>query len=198
MLSKSWGFVNFARILVCQYIHTYQQSVSAIDIILTCVLLGSIAYGVWKGLIRQVASLGGIVLGLVACRIFGSQAGATLTEMFPGTFHSTVSAAIVGNVLLFILVWLTVSVIASMLHKVTHALMFGWLDHLLGSVFALFKWLLVLSILLNLWHIVAPESSIFKTSVLMDGDMLPWVMKIAPTMFGIVMGNTTVVMPSEV
>ncbi len=158
-------------------------------------LFGSIAYGVWKGLIRQVASLGGIVLGLIACRIFGSQAGTMLAEMLPGTFESATSAAIVGNVLLFILVWLTVSVVASMLHKITHALMFGWLDHLLGGVFAMFKWLLVLSILLNLLYLASPGSSIFTTSTLMDGDMLPWVMKIAPKMFGIVIGTESVAMP---
>lgn len=171
---------------------------SAIDIILTCVLFGSIAVEVWKGLIRQVASLGGIVLGLVACRMFGAQAGEILMTMLPGTFESATSAAIVGNVVLFILVWLTVSVVASMLHKMTHALMFGWLDHLLGGAFGLFKWMLVLSILLNLWHMAAPGSDIFTTSTLMDGEMLPWVMQIAPTMFGIVVHGTGTIMPLPV
>ena len=171
---------------------------SIIDIILTIVLFGSMAYGVWKGLIRQVASLGGIVLGLVACRLFGAQAGITIAEMLPGTFHSATSVSIVGHVALFLLVWLTVSVVAAMLHKLTHVLMLGWLDHLLGGAFALFKWLLVLSIILNLWHLVAPDSSIFTTSTLMDGDMLPWVMDIAPRLFGIVTDSSSGVMPVEV
>lgn len=59
----------------------------------------------------------------------------------------------------------------------------------------MFKWLLVLSIILNLLYLAAPGSSIFTTSTLMDGDMLPWVMRIAPKMFGIVIGTESVAMP---
>lgn len=164
---------------------------SGIDIILMLVLFGSIVYGVWKGLIRQIASLGGVVLGIIVCRLFGTSFGTMLAEHFPNTFHSATSAAIVGNVLLFGLIWLTVGIAASMLHKVTHALMIAWLDHLLGAVFTFFKWMLVLSILLNLWHLVASGSSIFTTSTLMDGDMLPWVMGLAPKLFGVVVESAS-------
>lgn len=170
---------------------------SAIDIALTFILFGSVAYGLWRGVIRQVASLGGIVLGIVACRLFGAQASNLLVATFPTTFSSAVTAAVVANVLLFILVWLTVGLIARLLRKLTQALMLGWLDRLLGGVFSLFKWLLLTSIILNLWHLIAPESAIFTTSTLMDGEMLPWVMRIAPAMLGFVAGGEPAAMAAN-
>ena len=83
-----------------------------------------------------------------------------------------------------------------MLRRITHALMFGWLDHLLGGVFAMFKWLLALSITAqSVVSGISGQQYIHYLYTLMDGDMLPWVMKIAPKMFGIVIGTESVAMP---
>lgn len=145
----------------------------------------SLIYGLYKGLISQLASLGGIVLGIVACRFFAPDAGRLVMQTFPGTFASETSANIAGAVILFLLVFFTVGAFASLARKLTHTLLLGWLDHLLGCVFCVFKWLLVMSIILNLWYMVSPSSPIFRTSTLMDGEMLPWIVRLAPEMFGV-------------
>lgn len=159
---------------------------SAIDIILTFVLFGSMAYGVWQGLIRQVVSLAGIVLGVVGVRVLGPEAASIAARIFPSWLHSPQAAAVVGNTGVFAAVWLAVAAASTVLHKASHMMMLGWVDHLAGGVFSLFKWLTVLSALLNLWHTISPDSALFATSTLMDGEMLPWVMKLAPKLFGIV------------
>lgn len=46
-------------------------------------------YGLIKGIINQLASLGGFVLGLIACRIFGDNMAEIMTGILPG--HSTPS-----------------------------------------------------------------------------------------------------------
>ena len=44
---------------------------SIIDIVIVVVFVGAIIYGLYKGIISQLGSLGGIILGIIACRIFG-------------------------------------------------------------------------------------------------------------------------------
>ncbi len=157
---------------------------STIDIIILVVLGAALIYGLIRGFIKQIASLGGIILGIVACRLFADNAGTLVQRLMPGTFSSADSARIVGCILLFLLVYFTVGAIASLTRKLTNALMLGWLDHLLGGIAALFKWALVLSIILNLWKAVSPDSPIFYQSKLMDGEMLPAIMNLAPRMLG--------------
>ena len=123
-------------------------------------------------------------MGIVACRLFADNVGTLVQRLMPGTFSSADSARIVGCILLFLLVYFTVGAIASLTRKLTNALMLGWLDHLLRGIAALFKWALVLSIILNLWKAVSPDSPIFYQSKLMDGEMLPAIMNLAPWMLG--------------
>lgn len=157
---------------------------STIDIIMLIVLGAALVYGLIRGLIKQIASLGGIILGIVACRLFADSVGPLVQRLLPGTFSSAGSAKIVGCILLFLLIYFTVGAIASLTRKLTSAIMLGWLDHLLGGIAAMFKWALVLSILLNLWKTVSPGSAIFYQSKLMDGEMLPAIMNLAPWMLG--------------
>lgn len=162
---------------------------STIDIIILAVCGAAIVWGLIRGLITQLASLGGLVLGIIACRLFGAQTAPVMMQLLPGTFHSEQAARIAGSVLLFILVYLTVGLIASLARKLTRALMLGWLDHLLGALAALLKWLVALSIVLNLWKIVAPGSSLLHGSRLMDGELLPAILNLAPRLFGIAMSG---------
>lgn len=159
---------------------------SAIDIAILVVLGASLIYGLYKGIISQLASLGGIILGIVACRVFASDMGPLVMQTFPNTFTNETTAAIAGNVLLFLLVFFTVGAFASLARKLTHTLLLGWLDHLLGCVFCVFKWLLVMSIVLNVWYMISPTSPIFTTSRLMDGEMLRWIVGLAPELMGVV------------
>lgn len=159
---------------------------SAIDIAILMVMGASLIYGLYKGIISQLASLGGIILGIVVCRMFASDMGPLVMQTFPNTFTSETSAAIAGNILLFLLVFFTVGAFATLARKLTHALLLGWLDHLLGCLFCVFKWMLIMSILLNVWYIISPESQIFTSSHLLDGKFLPWIVGLAPDLMGVV------------
>ncbi len=159
---------------------------SAIDIAILVVLGASLIYGLYKGIISQLASLGGVVLGIVACRLFAKDMGPLVIQTFPNTFTNETSAAIAGTVILFLLVFFTVGAFASLARKLTHTFLMGWLDHLLGGLFCVFKWLLVMSILLNVWYMINPNSGIFTNSHLMAGKLLPWIIKLAPDLLGVV------------
>jgi len=44
--------------------------VTTIDIILLIVIGASLVLGLYKGIISQIASIGGVILGIIACRFF--------------------------------------------------------------------------------------------------------------------------------
>ncbi len=159
---------------------------NAIDIFLLAVIGIAVAYGLYKGLVRQIASLGGLILGIIACRLFSPDFAEVLIGWFPSTFTDVNVAVVVAAIIIYLVVYFSVGALALLAHKLTHALMVGWLDHLLGAVFSVFKWLLIASILLNLWHIIAPESPVFSSSALMGGKLFNFVIRLAPELFGVV------------
>ena len=162
-----------------------------LDIILCVIAGGALIYGLYKGFIAQLASIGGLVLGIIACRLFHQQAGDLMMSLFPGTFSSTGVAVAVGCIVLFLVVYFFISAFACLLRKITHALCAGWIDRLLGAAASVFKWLLLCSIILNIWHFIAPDSSIFSSSHIMEGKLFDAVMKLVPKIFGIVSEQIT-------
>ena len=60
----------------------------------------------------------------------------------------------------------------------------GGLDRLAGALFGLFKWMLVLSILLNLWVMVKPGTDVTAMSALGNGHAIEAIMGLAPAVLG--------------
>ena len=159
---------------------------TTIDIFLIIAIGASLVYGLYKGLIYQIASLGGVILGVVACRLFATQFGETLMGWFPGAISTATVATVIAAIVIYLVVYFSVGIIASVAHRMSHALMVGWLDHLLGGVLGVLKWMLLLSILLNIWHMISPQSQVFTSSTLMDGQLFDFVMRFAPMVFGVI------------
>ena len=67
---------------------------NAIDIFLLAVIGIALAYGLYKGLVRQIASLGGLILGIIACRLFSRDFANVLIGWFPSTFTDSTAAVV--------------------------------------------------------------------------------------------------------
>ena len=80
------------------------------------------------------------------------------------------------------------SAVAHFCKQLTHALALGGLDRLGGAVFSLFQWMLVLSILLNLWQMVKPSTNFLAMSTLGNGHAIEAVMGLAPGLLGWAVG----------
>lgn len=161
---------------------------SVIDIVILIVFIGALIYGLYKGVIAQLGSLGGILLGIIACRLFGDYATELMSNILPVMTSDAETTAyvnnIIGNVLLFIVVYVLTSLIAKLMRNITHALCLGLIDRLIGAVFCIFKWFFVFSIVLNVWQVFFPESNITKMSTLANGVAMQTIIDIAPTLFG--------------
>lgn len=162
---------------------------STFDIVILIVFAASILYGLKRGIIAQLGSVGGILVGIVACHLFGDYAAATLGELIG---NDSVSAcyvnSVIANVLLFIIGYILTRVIAKLLHTAVHAALLGTIDRIAGAIFSLFAWFLIFSILLNVWQVLAPSTDITANSRISDGKAARAIIDLAPNVLG---GQTT-------
>lgn len=153
---------------------------TTLDIVLLIVFVVSVVLGFRKGMMVQAGSLGGILLGVVLCHLFGDRCAALIA----GTQSPTYVDCVLANIIIFIAGYLSVRAVAHFFKKLTHALALGGLDRLGGAVFSLFQWMLALSIVLNLWHMVKPTTNFLALSTLGNGHAIEAVMSLAPGLLG--------------
>lgn len=159
---------------------------SAIDILIILIFISAVIYGYWKGVIVQLGSVAGILLGILACRLFGPW----LTDVFGGATGSSDTLdmgyinSVIANVILFLLGFIAAKLVAKLVKTVTTAVKLSIVDKLAGVVFCLFEWFLVFSILLNVWQVLRPGSDITSSSTLGGGRAARVVLNLAPTVLG--------------
>lgn len=161
---------------------------SIIDILILVIFVAAAAYGWWRGMIVQIGSLAGVLLGILLCRLFGDQFTNFLINTFggdgpvsPDTAYATGVAA---NVVLFILGFIAAKLVARVIKAVTQAARLSLIDKLCGVVFSLFEWFLIFSILLNIWQAFNPSDPILKKSTLGDGRAAHAIFNLAPNVLG--------------
>ena len=128
-----------------------------VDFTILLIAVIGFLYGLIKGVIRQVGSLGGFIAGIVVARFFGSSFSALLREMFD--LPEGVSRVIAYS-LLFLIVYIICVQLMRLIHHITHHVALGWLDRLAGALFGAVKYLVILSIVLNLVHIIDPKGKL--------------------------------------
>lgn len=153
---------------------------TTLDIIILIVFVGSVALGFYYGLLKQVGSLGGLIAGIVLCRL-GSD---WLTAAIAGASAPTYTDIVLAHLILFLIGFCCVKAIAHFCRQLTHALSLGIVDRLGGVVFCLFEWMLVLSLVLNLWLLIKPQTSIAALSTLANGHAAPAIVALAPKVLG--------------
>lgn len=166
---------------------------AVIDVIIIIIVAGGLIIGYGKGALKQIGSIGGIVAAVVACRLAGDRAAEWVASTFgsDGSAVTEQTATVIGYALLFLVVWCAVWLIARIMRKAVHALFLGPIDGLLGALFLAFKWLLVVSLALNLWKVISPDSALFESSKLAGGKVLTLVMEMTPALFGYIHDLTT-------
>lgn len=160
-----------------------------LDIIFIILFAGGAVIGYRKGALKQIGSLAGVVAGIIACQTAGEWAsgiaGSIIGANEPDASELTIyTAKVLGYGCLFGVTWLGIWLIASFLRKATRALLLRPVDSVAGSLFLIFKWFLVLSLMLNFWKTISPQSTVFNGAKLAGGALLDTVMHIAPITLG--------------
>ena len=164
---------------------------TTLDIIILIVFAGSVLIGFRSGLLKQVGSLGGLVAGIVLCRLGSAWLSAVIAghEANGDPSAPTYTDIVLAHLILFIAGFCCVKTVDHFCRQLTHALSLGIVDRLGGVVFCLFEWMLVLSLILNLWLIVKPQTSIAAMSTLANGHAAPAIVALAPKVLGWALGG---------
>lgn len=160
---------------------------SFIDILILVLVIAGAVIGYMKGMVSQISSICGVVLGLVVCNLFGGAATDIFKALVPESANwpaANVTASAIAHIVLFVLVYLSVLLAGGMIRAMVKSLDLGSIDKVGGSVLCAFKYVLCLSILLNLWHFVNPDSDTFTTRHSMGNVPFEMALDLAPFTFG--------------
>lgn len=113
---------------------------ATIDIIILVLFIAGAVMGMMKGFIKQLASLLGLVVGLLAAKVLYAGVAEKL-------FSQVTDSPTFAQILAFILIWAAVPLaflfLAHLLSKAMEAVSLGWLNRWLGAGLGAVKYLLV-------------------------------------------------------
>ncbi|MDE7120531.1 MAG: CvpA family protein [Muribaculaceae bacterium] len=153
---------------------------NTLDIVILVIFVASVAIGYWRGVIVQAGSIGAVVAGIVLCRL----GGMWLATRLAGADGVDYLDRVLACVILFVAGYAGVWFLSRLIKRITHALALGVVDRLAGALFSLFEWMLVLSLALNFWLVVKPETDYGAMSALAGGKAVAFVVKLAPAVLG--------------
>lgn len=165
--------------------HYQIKIMAAIDIILILIFALSAWLGFRKGIITQLGSVAAIVIAIIACRVLGSQISDMILASHPDWAAESIKrygVSILANCGIYIVVYYGVVIIARLLRSVTHAVLLGPLDRIAGAAFSVAKYFLLVSILLNLYIVLFPSTTLLSRSRLAGGQAVDLVVGFAPWM----------------
>ena len=141
---------------------------SAFDILVVVILAVGLIRGYKRGFLSQLAGLVGLVAGLLIARALYISAGEYLAVKV-GT------SVMLGQVLAFFLIWIAVpmilSLIANLLTKALQVVCLDFINRLLGAVLGGMKYLLLLSLLLQLVAFVDPKGEVVPRETMENSEL---------------------------
>lgn len=137
----------------------FSVHLTGFDFAVMAILLVSLLFGLWRGLVYEVLSLMGWPVAFVLSKLFAGN----VASMMPGTQETiriTLAYAVVFVAAL--IVW---GVLAWLLSRLVKAVGLGWLDRVLGGLFGVLRGGLVILVLVWLAGMTAvPEQPFWRTA----------------------------------
>lgn len=147
----------------------------------------SIAVGFRQGITRQLASLLGFSFGAVAARVLArplSDSFEWASRWAPHPMFADFAVNLVSAVIIFAAVYLVFLLFSRILNGAMAVFEIGMFNRILGAFFSLVKYMLWLSIFLNLSLCFSTESGLMRYETANDGNLVAGVMEITPLFLG--------------
>lgn len=137
------------------------------DFAVMAILLVSLLFGLWRGLVYEVLSLAGWPVAFVLSKLFAGG----VVPMMPGPALSNIEGAqetmriTLAYAVVFVAALIVWGVLAWLLSKLVKAVGLGWLDRVLGGLFGVLRGGLVILVLVWLAGMTAaPEQPFWRNA----------------------------------
>lgn len=151
-----------------------------LDIILLVCFIPAIFQGIRKGFIAQAVSIISIVLGIWASARFANIVSSWIAQYITA---SEQVLKVVAFALILVLVFLVLAALGKMLEGMFKLVMLGWLNKLLGVIFALLKTGLIVGLVIIAFSSLNDNFRFVQESVLNESVLYPPLKKLAFEVF---------------
>lgn len=137
------------------------QNISWLDVVILLPLLVGLVRGLMRGLVTELIAILAVVLGCVGARLWAAPFSAWLLAQF--TWPNAV-CDVVAYTLLFLAVAIFINMVGKLVTRLLRAIHLGFLNRLLGGVFGIAKYAIVVLTIVFLtdtldrqFHFIRPE-----------------------------------------
>ena len=123
--------------------------------------IGAIS-GFMSGFFKQLSSILGFILGLLAAYLLYESVA---ERLYPVITESMTLAQVLSFILIWLIVPIFFSIIALLFTNVFKALSLGWLNNLLGFILGGLKWILLLSVLINVLDYLDADNRLINKTI---------------------------------
>jgi len=128
-----------------------------LDVLIIACMVFLIVRGIFRGFIREVGSLGGVILGIWLGSVYQPLLAGFLASFLPaGKFLPLISFALV-----FVIILVLCNLIAWLLQKFIKKVLLGWVDRVLGIGLAVLKGVIITYFAIILLTFFVPSKSSF-------------------------------------
>lgn len=153
------------------------MNIEVIDIVVGGILAYGLIRGYFLGVVQQLGSLGGLVIAILFANLFTPIFEKLLNEWdFAGESINHKLAYLIS----FLILLFGCNLIARLIKKTLRMLHLGWFDRMGGSLFCCFKYLLIVSVLFNLYNVLSDDMKVSVPQIPDDAKLCNIVMKVAP------------------
>jgi len=135
---------------------------NSFDILVTVIFGFCLIRGIFRGLVKELSSIIGVMAGYYAAYSYYPHIAKFLSQWIPVVAYSR----LIGFLVIFLGVFLIVSILGVIIKYLMSISFLGWADRISGGVFGLIKGLLIASVLFIVFTTFLPKNaSIVKDSV---------------------------------
>jgi len=151
---------------------------NVLDIIIIATMVFFVVKGVLRGFIREVASLAGIILGILLASAFQPQVTTYLKPYLPDTSY----LSLISFAAIFILILVLCNLLGWGLQHFFSKVFLGWLDRTLGAALAILKGVILTYLVIVLLTFFLPA----RTPLIAGSVLAPWIIVSYQTVVGLI------------
>ena len=151
-----------------------------LDIILLICFVPALIQGIRKGFITQAISIISIVVGIWASARFADVVSAWVSQYITA---SEQVMKVVAFALILVIVFIVLGILGRLLEGLFNLVLLGWVNKLLGVVFALLKTALIVGLVIMAFSSINDNFHLVQESVLNESVLYPPLKKLAFDVF---------------